>query len=135
MRESVYSATRGVLGLASGTISTDTATNGATVDLETGGSNHFRSVKWTVVSGTVTDGEYVLSVQDSDNGTDWAAADAQYVHGGGTFVAADDNAVKEIGYNGPKRFARVVLTSTDVETGGSFSAVANLGGASTPVVR
>lgn len=113
---------RGRVGKTLSTISTNTATNGSIIDLQ-----GFEAVEWFVMSGTVTDGVYVLSIQEGDDSglSDAAAPDAAYVLGAGTdFVAADDNVVKRIGYIGNKRYARVVITSTGVTSGGAFSAVA-----------
>jgi len=113
---------RGRVGKTLSTIATNTATTGSIIDLQ-----GFEACEWFVQSGTVTDGTYVLSIQEgNDSGlSDAAAPAADYVLGAGTsFGAADDSVVKRIGYIGNKRYARVVITSTGVTTGGAFSAVA-----------
>lgn len=112
----------GRIGFAQATISSNTATNGAIIDTQ-----GFLAAEWYVVSGTITDGTYVLSLQDGDasNLSDAAAVDSEQVFGAGTnFVAADDSVCKRIGYHGNKRYVRLVITSTGVTTGGAFSAVA-----------
>jgi len=110
------------VALTNQTISTNTTTNGATVD-----RYGFNSVSFTVLSGSVTDGSYAITVEDSEDGSSWAAAAAASVQGSMTVAATDDNEVNEIGYIGVKRYVRIKIVSTGVTTGGVFGAIAALG--------
>lgn len=113
---------KGKVGFARAAISTDTATNGAIIDMQ-----GYEGLEFYVSSETLTDGLYILSLQDGDasNLSDAAAVDSEQVFGAGTqFALTDDGVVKRIGYHGNKRYVRLVITSSAVTTGGAFSAVA-----------
>ena len=114
----------GVSAINSGSITTDTVTNGNIID--TAG---FEALEFVVQSGAITDGDYVLSLQDGDiaNLSDAAAVDDELVLGSGSaFAAADDDTVKRLGYIGKKRYVRLAITSTNTSTGGLFSGSALL---------
>jgi hypothetical protein len=80
------------------------------------------------------DATFVVLIEDGDaaNLSDAAAVDDQYLTGtealaGFTFAA--DNAIRKIGYVGPKRYVRMTITPAN-NTGNVFlSAIAILGGA------
>lgn len=114
-------------GLNIGAISSDTTTNGAIIDTQ--GSY---SVMWAIHSGTITDGVYNVQIREGDNSSlsDGTLTTADFIIGDvadARFVAADDNAVKKIGYAGKKRYVRLEIVSTSVTTGGTLSASALLG--------
>jgi hypothetical protein len=89
---------------------------------------YFRSVTFAVHAGAITDGEHAVTIEDSANGTDWVAAAASDLQGSlPTLTDADANTVTEVGYVGPRRYVRMVLTTTDSTTGGYVDAVALLG--------
>jgi len=113
-----------VRALATGTVTVTTDTNGDAID--TAG---FESLEFIISSATITDGAYVIKVQESDTTTsgDFTDCAAESVLGSASFAATDDNAVKRIGYIGKKRYARIVIDQTGATTGGVFSAVAVLG--------
>jgi hypothetical protein len=76
-------------------------------------------------SGTLTDGTYACKLQESDDDVDGDYTDVAANHLLGanpTFLAADDNKVKNVGYLGGKRWLRAVITSTGVTTGGTLAA-------------
>jgi len=116
---------KGVPALATVTINSDTATTG--IEIDTAG---YHAVEFFVLSGAVTDGDYVLSVQQTDtSGSGYEAVSAEETLGAGTaFAAADDNAVKRVGSIGKKRYQQLVITSTGTTSGGAFTAVGVLGG-------
>ncbi|MEU7617192.1 Bbp16 family capsid cement protein [Micromonospora rifamycinica] len=99
-----------------------TTANGTAVDL-----NGYEMAAAVITSGTITDGSnYVFEVQHSDDNSTWAAvADDELVGAEPTLTAADDNAVRKIGYRGRKRYLRVSLSSVtgSPSTGGVLSAV------------
>jgi len=116
---------------------TNGTVNGTTVDLGVFG-NDFRSVLFVVHTGSITDGSHAISLQDSPDGSAWAAVDAAHLQGTApTITSANDDAVFEVGYiPGTKQYVRLVVVTTGATTGGIFSAVAVLGGASSsPVAR
>lgn len=117
-----YHDSKGELGLAQQTISTDTDTNGATIN-----KAGFKALLFVIYSQTLTDGAYAIKVQESDNGSAWSDASSDFVLGFGlSFALADDDTIKRIGYKGSKQYARIVVTSSATTTGGLFSAMAVL---------
>lgn len=105
--------------------------NGTGVDLwynALGAVDHqkFRSAVVVFQTGTVTDGSHVAHLQDSDDNSTYADADAADIQGSlPTFTtnAAHDNAIAEIGYHGVKRYVRAQLVTTGATTGGVIGAV------------
>lgn len=101
-------------------------TTGSAVDLQ-----GFRSAVALVQYGTVTDGTWTATIEDSDDGsTGWATVVADLL--GGAFTArtsANDETVEEVAYLGTKRFIRVVVTETIASTTGAlFNALIVRGG-------
>ena len=81
--------------------------NGASID--TKGSKGLAFVVNTgAIAGT---GVFALSVEESDNASDWTAAAAEAVQGALPASMAADT-VYRVGYLGFARYARVVLTKT-----------------------
>jgi hypothetical protein len=114
-------------GLSIGAITTNTTTSGDWID--TKGSY---GVMWSILSGTITDGVYTANLQDADESdySDAANVASDFVIGtyaGASYVAADDNTAKKIGYAGKKRYVRLQFVSTSVTTGGTLSATAQVG--------
>lgn len=105
-------------------ITSNTATNTSIVD--TAG---FEALEFLFSSSTVTDGTYVVSLQHGDDASlsDATTVSSDETLGAFTYVAADDNVAKRVGYIGKRRYVRAVLTSTGVATGGTFGAVSILG--------
>lgn len=101
-------------------ITSNTTTNGATVDLK-----GYQAVMFVIKSGTLTDGAYAINVQESDDGSTYTdAAAADLVGTEPSFAATEDNTAKKIGYIGEKRYARIQVVSTSVTSGGTIGAVA-----------
>lgn len=122
-RQDIHSISAGAIGFAQATISSDTTTNGAAIDVA-----DFEAVEWFVSSGTITDGAYVLSVQQADDtgftsGVETVSAE-ETLGSGTAFASGDDDVNKRIGSIGKKQFQRLVITSTGTTSGGAFSAVA-----------
>jgi hypothetical protein len=96
--------------------------NGTGVDL-TG----YNAAAVVITAGTITDGTlYTFEVQESDdNATFTAVADADLIGTEPALAASDDNAVRELGYKGIKRYIRVALTGATgaPATGGVFAAI------------
>lgn len=106
--------------------------SGDTIDR--GGDNV--SVLFVVLTGTLTDGTQTFTIEDSDDGSSWGAAAAAGVQPSTAVatVATDDDAVKEISYQGPKRYCRIKIVGTGA-TGGISGAVAIKYGGRKPVMR
>ncbi len=120
---------------------TNGVANGTTVDLGIYG-NDFNSALFVVNVGTITDGNHVLKLQDSPDGTTWTDVDAahtQTVAGGPTvtLTSANSNQVASLGYlGGQNEYVRIVATTSGATTGGVFGAVAVLAeGSDDPVLR
>lgn len=123
--------------LPSSTIQTGD-TNGTVIDTAVFGNN-FRDVLFAITSGTLTDGSYVFSVQESDTTTDedFAAVDPNRILGAApTYAQTDDNVLTSFGVRPTKRYVRLVCTATGASTGGVLVATAILGAGSLhPVAR
>jgi hypothetical protein len=137
MRETLYNSVKVVRALNATAVATNTATNGAAVDLDQSGAD-YRVATAVVLVGAYTDGTYAPKVQESPDGTTaWTDVPADRIQGGANLTAA--NTHTEIGVvpdPGNKRFLRVVVTSTVVTTGANIAALFLLGSPSSrPVVR
>ena len=138
MRTSLYNdvLARPALPLA---LRTNGTVAGSTVDKQdpAGGADGFTAALLVVLAGTITDGTHTVTVQDSDDGSAWAAAAAEHIQGGPVaLTSANSNAVAELGYSGPKRYIRARVVTSGATTGGTVGAVAVLGGeTSSPVMR
>lgn len=132
----VFSDTLAVKALATTTV-TNAAVNGNAVDLAQFGNN-FRDVLFIVNSGTLADGDYAITVEESDSsGSGYAAIESSRIQGAlPAFAATDDGVWKSVGARPTKRYVRVVVTPTGATSGGPFTATAVLGnGSNYPVAR
>lgn len=128
MTATIYNNVRAVGALPAAVYTA--STNGATVDRRGANLENYRAIGVAVNVGVVTDGTHAISIQDSDNGTDWAAAAAADVVGGPVSVtsSAGGSATYQLEYKGNKRYVRVVTAvSGSPATGGRYSAVLLLG--------
>jgi hypothetical protein len=119
-----------------GTIQTGT-TNGTAIDTAVF-NNRFQDVLFAIESGTLTDGSYAFTVEESDSsGSGFAAVDSSRVLGSlPTFALTDDNVLNSFGVRPSKRYVRLVCTATGATTGGVLAALAILGAGSLhPVAR
>lgn len=110
---------------------TNGTVNGAAVDKAdpSGGVDGFTTALVVVVAGTITDGTHTVTVQDSDDGSSFAAAATSDVRGGPVaLTSANSNTIAELGYDGPKRYIRASVTVAGATTGGTVGAVVMLGG-------
>lgn len=102
------------------TISTDTTTNGNTID-----TKDYNMVEFVLTSGTLTDGAYTVTMQHGDDAglSDVATVPAAEVLGSIDFALAEDDEAKRIGYIGKKRYVRINVVSTSTSSGGLFAGV------------
>lgn len=127
MRRSTYNHVRVAQALPPGALRTNGAVNGTIVDRFVN-DVYYRSATIVIHSGAITDGTHTVTIEDSDNGSSWAAADAADLQGSPPAITgSDDNKVYEVGYVGAKRYIRAVLTTASATTGGFVDAVAILG--------
>ena len=105
-------------------ISSNTTTNGNIID-----TARFESLEFLLLSGTITDGSYAVTMEHGDDSglSDGAAVSSDETLGDADFAATDDNTAKRLGYIGKRRYVRLVITSTGVTTGGTIGAVSLLG--------
>lgn len=132
----VYSNTLVRAALASGTVQTGT-TNGTAVDCGVF-NNNFRDVLFIITSGTLTDGSYAVTVEESDaSGSGYAAVASGRVLGSlPTFALSDDATTNSFGVRPSKQYVRLVVTATGATTGGVLVATAVLSnGSNNPVAR
>ncbi len=102
---------------------------GTTVDVsEKGGVD---DVVVAIFSGTVTDGTHTISIEESDNDSDWTEVDSANIRGTIpilTNAAADDDTVQYVGVVTTMRYLRVVSTvSGSPLTGGIYGAFVVVG--------
>lgn len=134
--KTTYNSALGQKALVQATVQTGT-TNGLAVDTGVF-NNNFRDVTFYIMSATLTDGSYAVTVEESDSsGSGYAAVDSSRVLGSlPTFAATDDNVLNQFGVRPTKRYVRIVVTATGATTGGSLCAIAALGNGSLgPVAR
>lgn len=126
MKEAVYNQVRVVQSLPIAVI--DATDEGATVD-RAQFKNFARSASVVVYAGTITDGTHTITLEESDNDSDWATATA-LLGSAPVLTSANDERVHEFGYTGNARYLRVVTTvSGSPETGGVYGASILLGDA------
>lgn len=103
-------------------ISTNTDTNGNDIDLT--GDAHGLTI--IVQSGSITDGDYSFTVQEStDGGSSWSDVSSDQIVGSiPDLDSTNANEVNEVGYIGSADDVRLQVTSTNVSTGGDFTATA-----------
>jgi uncharacterized heparinase superfamily protein len=133
MNKDLFHQIKPIVVSATATISTNTDTNSAAVD-----TKEFESVVLGLVGHAITDGEYKVKVQHSDDGsTDWQDVDDDgmiFTDTDAKLDATTDNKILKIGYRGDsirgsRRYVRLVTTSTGVTVGGAFTVIAILGDA------
>lgn len=114
------------VGLTSQTISTDTTTLGAIIDMQ-----GFESCEFVLISGTITDGAYAVTLLEEDAAGMGAATAVSSDHqlGDADFALTDDDAAKRIGYIGKKRYVRLSIVSSATTSGGVFAGVCIQGAA------
>lgn len=96
------------------TIATDDTILGSAVDLL-----GFLGAQVTFETGTVTDGDYVVTLLESDDNSTYTTVAAGDLQGSfpASIVAADDNKVYDVGYNGKKRYIKISVVSDNTMTG------------------
>lgn len=103
-----------------------TSANGVTID-RAEDDDFYQDVLFAITSGAITDGTHTVEIQDSDDGSSWAAvADAKLQGTEPAIGSSNDDVQYVIGYLGIKRYVRVVVTAAGTTTGGIVGAVAIL---------
>ena len=126
MEQDLSSKLNPVVALNTQAISSNTTTVGNIID-----TKGYNSLDFALVTGTITDGDYALTIEDGDDSglSDAATVASDFIVG--TLPAftedTDDDAVKHCGYVGKKRYVRVSVVSTNVSTGGTVSVLGTLG--------
>lgn len=129
-----YNRISGAAALTPRTISSNATTNGTAVDL-TSVNNGSNTLVFMVEAGTITDGTYVFSLQDSPDNSAWTNVAAPYLQAPASLTwtsATAAGTILKIGYlgnaGGASRYVRLVAVSTGVTSGAVLAAVAILGG-------
>lgn len=123
MRDS-YNNLNGVIALNFQTISSDTTTAGNEIDMQ-----GYHSITFFPQTGTVTDGDYTILIQESDTSgsgySDVADADLIGTEADASFTADDDdNSILKIGYIGNKRYVKASVVSTNTSSGAVYGITA-----------
>ena len=123
----LHHKTKQLTGLTSQTIDSNTTTLGEIIDTAL-----FTALEFFLLSGTITDGAYAVSLLEAEEGdasmASATAVSAAETLGDADYALADDDTAKRIGYIGKKRYCRLAIASTATTTGGNFAGVAVLGG-------
>jgi len=125
MNRELVSQIKAESGLDIQIISTDTTTAGNIIDTQ-----GFDSLTFLFNTGVITDGDYLLLIEEGDDSglSDAAAvadADLTTTEALASFTAdTDDGKVSKIGYTGSKQFVRASIVSTNTSTGGTMGIVA-----------
>ena len=128
MTQDLYNEIKQINALDIQTIASNTTTAGDIID--TAG---YSSQTFVFQTGTVTDVDYTVLIQERDNSalSDAAAvadADLLGTEAGASFILdADDNKTSKIGYVGVKRYVRLSIVSTSTSSGAVVGAIAILG--------
>jgi len=100
------------------TIASDTTTVGTIID-----SQGFESLIFSLVTATVTDGDYALILEDGDDSglSDAATVTSTFLVGSlPAFTEdTDDNLSLDVGYIGKKRYVRASVVSTNFSASGA----------------
>lgn len=129
MKEAVYTRVRSVASLGITARDSDDTFEGTAVD-RSQYQNYARTAAVLVFAGTVTDGNHVISLEASDNNSDWTAVtSAELLGTTPTLTSSNDERVHEFGYTGAARYLRVVSTTTSTSDGGVYGAAILLGDA------
>jgi hypothetical protein len=106
-----------------GSIATDTTTVGNIIS-----SAGFGSLVFSLVTGTVSDGDYTLVIEhgdEADLSDATTVASADLIGGLPSFTAdTDDNLSKNVGYIGKKPYARASIVSANTTSGAIIGVVA-----------
>ena len=110
------------VGLNAATIAANTTTQGNIIDTQ-----GFDAAAVAVLAGTITDGVYAVTVNESDDpgmaGATVAALSAPIAN----FILTDDNVVRRTGVVFTKRYLRLQVISSGITTGGLLGALTILG--------
>nr|WP_237269866.1 hypothetical protein [Streptomyces caniscabiei] len=108
------------------------AANGTAVDRKlsgaSGANEWYGSAMLVVHTGTITDGTHAITLEVSDDNSNWSAAAAADLQGSLPSIgSSDDDALYEVGYTGTARYLRAVTTPSGTTTGGVYGATILLG--------
>jgi hypothetical protein len=92
------------------------STNGSSVDLA-----GYNAASIDAIVGTITDGTHSLTVEESDDGSTWAAVDAAFLQGSFSDLASNTN--QQAGYVNNKRYLRVNCSVSGATNGGKYAVV------------
>lgn len=110
-------------------------TNGTVTGITVDRGSDNVSVLFVIQTATLTDGQHVISVHDSDDNSSFGAAAVGQQGANITTVITNDDTFFELGYVGPKRYCRLNVVTTGTTTGGVLGAIALKFGGRKPVVR
>ncbi|MEH0547291.1 hypothetical protein QA802_30660 [Streptomyces sp. B21-105] len=130
MKRTVYNHVRAKATLA--IVLRTASANGTAVDRKLSGASGtnewFQSATLLVHTGAITDGTHAITLEVSDNNSDWDDADAGDLQGSLPSIgSSDDDKIYEIGYTGTARYLRAVTTASGTTTGGIYGAAILLG--------
>lgn len=130
MKTSVYSSVLSRVSVPAAVYGADETIEGATVD-RAQFKNYARSVGVAVVAGTLTDGSFAVTLEVSDDDSEWTTATAAMglVGTAPTITTSNDEAVHEFGYVGAERYVRISIEASATTDGGPLTGLILLGDA------
>lgn len=126
MNKDMHSNIKQVVALDLIEITGNGTTYGNDIDLP-GFAEGFGSLEIIVLSGTIQDGAYAVSIVEGSSATPTDAVPAEEQLGDADFADTDDDTAKRIGSVGKEPVQRLKIVASGVTNGGFFSAVGILG--------
>jgi hypothetical protein len=131
MEHDLHSKIASKIALSPSSISSDTTTDGQSID-----TNGFESLDFQILSGALNSGTFTAKIQESeDDGSGisdgvWVDVDPELVLGEAIFESSDSDTVKRLGTISKARFVRLSIVSSGGASGANgFSSLAILGNA------
>ncbi len=128
MMRDLHNNIKAVRAISPVVVADDTAQVGQIIDRQ-----GFESLEFVILTGTLADADATFAVLvEHGDASDLSDADAVAdndllgTEADASFTAADDNAVKKIGYKGEKRYVRLTITPSGNAANASLAAVAIL---------
>lgn len=81
----------------------------------------FRSIAIVAIVGSVTDGTHVLTVQESDNGSDWSDIPAEEIDGNLDDITSSNAGNQKVNLMTSKKYIRVNVAASGVTSGGDYA--------------
>jgi len=89
----------------------------------------FRSIAIVAVVGSVTDGTHTLTVQESDDGSNWSDIPADELDGSFDDITSSNTGNQKVNLKTSKKYIRINVTASGTTSGGDYGVVVVKGNA------